>query len=235
VSAPVLNVPLVAFAPLQPPEAVHAVAFVELHVNVELPPLATDVGFALSVAVAVGTTVTGAVAATLVPPVPVHVNVYDVLAESGPMLCVPLVALAPLHPPEAVHEVAFVELHVNVELPPFAIDAGFAVSVAVGLPGTVTVALTTLLVPPAPVQVSEYDVVAETGPMLCVPLVVLVPLQPPEAVHEVAFTEFHVNVELPPFAIDAGFAVKVTVAAGTTVTIAVAALLAPPAPVQVKE
>ena len=46
-SAPVLCVPLVAFAPLQPPEAVHAVAFAELHVSVEAAPLATDIGVAL--------------------------------------------------------------------------------------------------------------------------------------------------------------------------------------------
>ena len=73
-STPVLNVPLVALAPLQPPEAVHEVAFVELHVNVEAAPLATDVGFALSVAVALGATVTVAVAELLGPPVPVQIN-----------------------------------------------------------------------------------------------------------------------------------------------------------------
>ena len=69
-----LCVPLVAFVPLQLPEAVHAVAFVELHVNVEAAPLATDVGFALKVAVALGDTVTVAVAMLLGPPVPVQIN-----------------------------------------------------------------------------------------------------------------------------------------------------------------
>ena len=44
--APVLCVPLVALAPLQPPVAVHEVALVELQVSVEAPPLATEVGFA---------------------------------------------------------------------------------------------------------------------------------------------------------------------------------------------
>jgi hypothetical protein len=48
-----------------------------------------------------------------------------------------------------------VELQVNVVLPPFAIDAGFAVSIAVGVPATVTVAVTARLAPPTPVQVSE--------------------------------------------------------------------------------
>ena len=48
------------------------------------------------------------------------------------MLCVPLVALAPLQPPEAVHEVAFIELHVSVDVPPLATEVGAAPSEAVG-------------------------------------------------------------------------------------------------------
>jgi hypothetical protein len=45
---------------------------------------------------------------------------------------VPLVANAPLHPPEAVHDVALVELHVRVETPLEATLVGFAVKKAVG-------------------------------------------------------------------------------------------------------
>jgi hypothetical protein len=44
--------------------------------------------------------------------------------------------------------------------------------------------------------------------------------------------EFHVSVEAPPVGTDVGFAASVTVAAGRTVTVAVATLLAPPAPAQ---
>jgi hypothetical protein len=76
----------VAFVPLQPPDAVHDVAFVELHVNVEAPPLAMDVGFAVSVTVAADTIVTVAVATLLAPPTPVQVNEYDVLAVRAPVL-----------------------------------------------------------------------------------------------------------------------------------------------------
>jgi hypothetical protein len=47
----VLWLPLVASAPLQSPDAVHEVASVELHANVEVPPLATVVGVALRDAV----------------------------------------------------------------------------------------------------------------------------------------------------------------------------------------
>jgi hypothetical protein len=47
---------------------------VELHVNVDVPPGATLVGFALKVAVGMGRTVTVAVAIGLVPPGPVQVR-----------------------------------------------------------------------------------------------------------------------------------------------------------------
>jgi hypothetical protein len=47
----VLWLPLAASVPLQPPDAVHDVASIELHVNVEEPPLATVVGAALRDAV----------------------------------------------------------------------------------------------------------------------------------------------------------------------------------------
>jgi hypothetical protein len=61
----------------------------------------------------------------------------------------------PLQPPEAVQEVALVELQVNVDVPPLTIVVGFAVSVTVGLGAIVTVADVALLVPPVPVQVNE--------------------------------------------------------------------------------
>jgi hypothetical protein len=48
VSAPVDWLPEVALVPDQPPEAVQEVALVEDQVRVEDPPLATDVGFAVS-------------------------------------------------------------------------------------------------------------------------------------------------------------------------------------------
>ena len=47
-------VPLVGTVPLQPPEAVHEVAFAELQVKVATLPLVTDVGTALNEAVGAG-------------------------------------------------------------------------------------------------------------------------------------------------------------------------------------
>ena len=69
------------------------------------------------------------------------------------MLCAPLVALAPPQLPEALQAVAFVELHVRVEVPPLGTTVGYAASVAVGM--TLTVTEDGVLTPPGPVQVRE--------------------------------------------------------------------------------
>jgi hypothetical protein len=78
VTAPVLFVPPVAKAPLQPPDAAHEVALVELQVSMDVPPPATTVGFALNVAVGriltLPATVTVAVTAALGPPGPEQVS-----------------------------------------------------------------------------------------------------------------------------------------------------------------
>jgi hypothetical protein len=55
-SGPIDCVPLVDFAPDQPPDAVQLFAFVVLQLNVEFAPLATVVGLALSVNVGAGVT-----------------------------------------------------------------------------------------------------------------------------------------------------------------------------------
>ena len=69
--------PSTAFVPLQPPEAVQLVAFVELQVKVDVAPLAMMVGLAVSATVGGGGgTPTDTVTDWLVePPAPVQVNV----------------------------------------------------------------------------------------------------------------------------------------------------------------
>ena len=75
VSAPVARDPLVAWLPLQPPEAVQAVALLDDHVRVDAAPLAIVLGAALRVTVAVGVAVTVTVAdCAAAPPGPVHVR-----------------------------------------------------------------------------------------------------------------------------------------------------------------
>ena len=131
------------------------------------------------------------------------------------MLCVPLVALLPLQPPEAVQEVALVELQVSVEAPPVATTDGFATNVAVGT--TLTTTVETPLVPPVPLHVKEYELGIVIAPVLCVPLVALVPLQPPVAVHDVAFVELQVSVDAPPLAMDVGAALRDAVGFGSLI------------------
>jgi hypothetical protein len=76
--------------------------------------------------------------------------------------------------------------------------------------------------PPEPVQVNVYFVVAVSAPVFCEPLVASEPLQPPEAVQDVAFVEDHVKVDAPPLATELGEALSATVgAAAVTLTVAV--------------
>jgi hypothetical protein len=111
---------------------------------------------------------------------------------------VPDVAFDPVQPPDAVHEVTLLEVHVSVDWPPAATPGGEALSVTWGdVDATVTVAAAEP-VPPAPVQLSEYCVVAVSAGVVNVPLVARAPVQPPEAVHPVALVDDHVRVEVWP-------------------------------------
>ena len=81
-------------------------------------------------------------------------------------------------------------------------------------------------------------VLAVSVPVVWLPLGPFAPANvPPVAMHDVALVELHVSVEDPPLAIVGGVAVRLTVgsAPAATVTVAVAAVLVPPAPVQVNE
>jgi hypothetical protein len=71
-------------------------------------------------------------------------------------------------------------------------------------------------------------------PVEAEPLVGSLPLQPPEAMQDVALVECQVNVALAPLAIVLGFAVKLTVGTGcVTDTVADCEAL-PPEPVHAK-
>jgi hypothetical protein len=128
----------------------------------------------------------------------------------------PLVPLVPVQPPLAVQEVAFALVQVRVELPPDAIVARLADRVTDGATFTVVDAWPE---PPAPVHDSVY-VAVDDGDTLTVPLVALVPVQPPLALQEVVFVLDQVRVELPPDAILVGPADSVTVGGANTVTVA---------------
>jgi hypothetical protein len=218
VSGPVLWLPLVAFAPLHPPDAVHDVTLLELHVSVLLAPLATTSGEADSVTVGAvdePPTFTDALACAE-PPAPVQLNVYDAFAFNAPVLCVPLVALPPLQLPEAVHDVAFVVDHASVLLPPALTDDGDAVSVMAGAGVEPEIETATLACaePPAPLQLSVYAAFAVSTPVLSLPDTAFAPLQPPVAVQAVAFVLDQVSVLLLPVVIEIGLADNDTVGVG---------------------
>ncbi len=100
-------------------------------------------------------TVTVALAGGDVPAAPVQVSV-KVVVFAGDTARVPLVAFAPVQPPEAVHAVALLEDQVSVELPPAVMLVALADKVAVGggVAATVTVVLAGADLPLAPVQVN---------------------------------------------------------------------------------
>jgi hypothetical protein len=76
-----------------------------------------------------------------------------VVEARAPVLRVPLVAREPFQPPEAAHDVALVELQVNVDELPLGTTRGYALKVTSGITLTTTVAV--LLEPPAPLHASE--------------------------------------------------------------------------------
>jgi hypothetical protein len=72
--------------PDHPPDAVQLVALVLLHVNVELLPLVMDAGLAVIVTVGEGVVTVTVAETAVLPPGPVHVNVYVVLVLSTPVV-----------------------------------------------------------------------------------------------------------------------------------------------------
>ena len=137
---------------------------------------------------------------------------------SAPVVCEPLTALAPDHPPLAEHAVTLLADQVSVAALPALMVLGAALKVTTGAnPATVTVA-DCEAEPPGPVQVSAYSVVLVSFPVDHVPLVATPPLQPPEAVHAVTFPALQLKADVPPLATVVGDAVNVTEGAAFTTT-----------------
>lgn len=140
-SAPVDCEPLSASLPDQAPEPVHEVALADDHVSVALLPLAIALGPTLKLTVGFGDLTETVVDCAALPPGPVQVNVYVVLAVSAPVDREPFTGSFPAQPPEAVQAVALVDDHDNVAALPLATVLGLALIVTVGAGGvTETVA-----------------------------------------------------------------------------------------------
>lgn len=133
--------------------------------------------------------------------------------EIGPTESDPLVARDPLHPPLAVQFAAFTLDQLSIALPPLITLVGVAEKLRVGAGVvTVTVALCTV-VPPAPLQVSVYVVVALSGPTVSDPLSVFDPDQPSLAVQLVASSTLQLRSAVLPDVMLDGFAVSEMVGA----------------------
>ena len=138
--------------PLQGPEAAQLVADVEDQVSVVLPPLVTLLGFAASDTVG-GLAVTETVAELdAEPPGPVHPRMNWDVALSATDDWVPLDALVPVQPPDAVQDVALVAAQVSVVVPPLVIVEGLAEIVTIGVGCVTDTVADWAAVPPAPVQ-----------------------------------------------------------------------------------
>jgi hypothetical protein len=209
--------------PFQPPEAVHEVAFVDDQESVGLPLAVTVVGLAERVTVGAGgggaaATLTVTVCVADAPPAPEHTRLKAVLCVSAPVDAEPEVAREPVQPPEAVQEVAFELAHCSMADCPEVNDVGEAVNCVICAAGGVGALTSTCTErwaePPAPAQ-DSVKVALAASPLICwLPLVDFVPLQPPEAVHEVACSLDHESVVAAPLAMEVGDAESVTVAIG---------------------
>jgi hypothetical protein len=90
----------------------------------------------VQLAPALGSLTVTVVDAWAVPPGPLQLNVNVESVVSVPVLWVPLVDWVPDQLPEAVHEVASEEDHVNVDAPPVETIFGLAPSVIAGAAAT---------------------------------------------------------------------------------------------------
>lgn len=225
-NGPVDSLPLNGLVPLQPPEAVQLVALAPDQSNVALPPTAMTFGEPLNVTNGGGGPAVTLTVELAVPPAPVQVKVNAVVAANGGEASLPLVGLLPDQPPLAVQLVALVEVQLRFVDWFVTTDVGSAVRLTVGAGGAVTVTdALALPEPPAPEQVSVNVVLAFRAAVVSDPLVALFPVQPPEAVQDVALVLLQLSEVVAPVNTLAGAAVRDTVAAGVG-----GGLLPPPPP-----
>jgi hypothetical protein len=137
--------------------------------------------------------------------------------------------------PVAAQELALVEDHVSVELPPLETVGGFALNRTLGCAlDTVTMADCDA-VPPAPRQVSAKFAVDVSVEVLREPLVASAPFQAPDAVQEVALVADQLKIESAPFLTVLGLADKVTAGAGAVTETVVDCVVLPPEPLHASE
>jgi hypothetical protein len=214
--------PDIAWLPLHAPLATHDVAFDDVQDKTLVAPLGTSVGNAEREMVGIG----GAVTETETvresePPAPVQVSVKFESDASACVVSIPLSALVPLQLPDAEHDVASLDAHINVAEPPVRTAVGETDRVTDGRRiGTVTVttAEACAVSPAAPMQVNVNVLFVVRAPLSMEPLTLFAPNHAPEAEHSLALVEDQVMVAESPEKTEVGFAVTVTVGAGGDAT-----------------
>ena len=153
-----LRVPLVDWAPVHAPLAVHVLACDDDHVSAALWPTIIAIGLTeIETVGATADTVTVADACAL-PPGPVQVKVYELEPVTvGVTDWLPDVGSVPVHAPEAVQAVASVEDQVSVLLLPSVMLPGVAARLTVGA-GAVPVVTSKSLLRPLMVSVAVVSV-----------------------------------------------------------------------------
>jgi hypothetical protein len=225
--------PRADFDPVHPPEAEQDVAFWAAQVSVAAAPRVMVLGFALKVTIGAAWRTLAVADCEAEPPAPVQVSTNVALAVSGPVETEPLTALAPLHAPEAEQEVALFADQVSVALLPVFTVLGLTLNLTTGGSAVTLTVVDCVTKPPGPRQVRSYSVELLRRPVDHVPLVATFPLQPPPAVHCVAFVDFHVSDASEPAPIVDGVATSVKVGVTAVTTISTDCDAAPPPPVQV--
>lgn len=130
-SALLVALPLVPLEPDQPSDALHELALVLVQESCVVAPLATLAGLTVRLTVGGPTTATDS-ASLPVPPGPVQVSVNVVFVESALLVALPLGPCPPAHPPDAVHEVAFVLVQESCVVPPIGTLLRFTCSDTIG-------------------------------------------------------------------------------------------------------
>ncbi len=146
--------PLSGSLPDQPPAATQAVALTLDQVSVDAAPEPTVLGLAFRVTDGRGELTVTTTDCDAAPPAPSQIKLKSVVFVRGPVDTVPLVAWAPVQPPDAVQVVAFVDVQVSVAVPPLAIVVGEALSVTDGATAVTTISVDCVVVPLGPVHVS---------------------------------------------------------------------------------
>ena len=142
----------------------------------------------------------------------------------------PLRALLPVQPPLALQLVALSADQLRVVEDPLSMLKLVAVSETLGGAALTVTATEPLTLPPGPVQESVNVVSPDSGPTLSLPLVLLMPDQPPLALQLSASVAVQLRVVEPALATLLSAALNDSVGAGVlTVTVTEAASL-PPTP-----